>query len=106
MSHGFLIILVSGLVTLALRFLPFLIFGGKRETPALISYLGKVLPNAIMAMLVVYCLRSVSVLESPHGMPELLACVSVVLLHVWKRSTILSIMGGTVVYMLLTQLVF
>ena len=106
MSHAFLIILVSGAVTAAIRFLPFIIFGGKRQTPPFISYLGRVLPYAIMGMLVIYCLRGISFGAAPHGIPELIACAAVVLLHVWKRSTLLSIFGGTLCYMLLVQLVF
>ena len=106
MSHAFLIILVSGAVTAAIRFLLFLIFGGKRQTPPFISYLGRVLPYAIMGMLVIYCLRGISFASAPHGLPELIACAAVVLLHVWKRSTLISIFGGTLCYMLLVQLVF
>ena len=106
MSHAALIIAVAALVTVALRFLPFLLFGGKRENPSFIAYLGRVLPSAIMAMLVVYCLRNVQLTAAPFGIPELLSCAVVVLLHVWKRNTILSILGGTACYMLLVQLVF
>jgi len=106
MNHAFLIILVCGAVTMVLRFLPFLVFGGKKETPAFISYLGQVLPYAIMGMLVVYCLRNTSFVQSPHGIPEIISCAVVVLLHVWKRNNLLSILCGTVCYMLLVQLVF
>ena len=106
MSRAFLIILVSGAVTAAIRFLPFLIFSGKRQTPPFISYLGRVLPYAIMGMLVIYCLRGISFAAAPHGLPEMIACAAVVLLHVWKRSTLISIFGGTLCYMLLVQLVF
>lgn len=106
MSHAALIIAVAALVTVTLRFLPFLFFGGKRESPPFITYLGRVLPSAIMAMLVVYCLRNVQLTALPFGIPELLSCAVVVLLHVWKRNTILSILGGTACYMLLVQLVF
>ena len=106
MTHSILVIAVTALVTLVLRFLPFLVFGGKRETPAYISYLGRLLPYAVMAMLVVYCLRNISFLSAPFGAPELISCAVVALLHVWKRSSILSILGGTVCYMLLVQLVF
>ena len=101
-----LAIIVTALVTAATRFLPFLIFGTKRETPPFITYLGKVLPYAVMAMLVVFCLKNVSFLSSPHGIPEAIACALVVLLHVWKKNTLLSIVGGTACYMLLVQLVF
>lgn len=106
MSHAALIIAVSGAVTLALRFLPFLIFGGKRETPPYIVYLGKVLPYAIMGMLVIYCLRGISFTAAADFLPELIACAVVALAHIWKRNTLLSIISGTVSYMLLVQLVF
>ena len=105
-AHAMLIVAVTGIVTVALRFLPFLIFGGDRKTPAFISYLGKVLPYAIMAMLVVFCLKNVSLVSAPYGLPELISCAMVVLLHVWKRNTLISIIGGTVCYMVLVQLVF
>lgn len=106
MSHAALIIAVAGAVTLMLRFLPFLVFGGKRETPPYIVYLGKVLPYAIMGMLVIYCLRGISFTAAANFLPELIACAVVVLAHVWKRNTLLSIISGTVCYMLLVQFVF
>lgn len=106
MNHAVLVIAVTALVTMFLRFVPFLLFGGKKETPAYISYLGRLLPYAVMAMLVVYCLRNISFLSAPFGVPELISCAVVALLHVWKRSSILSILGGTACYMLLEQLVF
>ena len=93
-------------MTLLLRFLPFLIFNGKRETPPYIIYLGKVLPYAIMGMLVIYCLRGISFTAAANFLPELIACAVVVLAHVWKRNTLLSIISGTVCYMLLVQFVF
>ncbi len=104
--HDVLLIAVAVLVTMATRFLPFLIFGEKRKTPAIIEYLGKVLPCAIMGMRVVYCLKDVSFLSAPYGLLELIACVVVAALHVWKRNSLLSIGGGTVCYLLLVQLVF
>jgi branched-subunit amino acid transport protein AzlD len=104
--HSALMIAVIALVTAVLRFLPFLIFGENRKTPPLVSYLGQVLPYAIMGMLVVYCLKGVSLTASPFGIPELLGCTAVTLLHVWKRNTLLSIGAGTVCYMLLVQFVF
>ena len=106
MTHAALIIAVAGAVTLLLRFLPFLIFGGKRETPPFIVYLGKVLPYAIMGMLVIYCLRGISFTAAANFLPELIACAVVVLAHVWKRNTLLSIISGTVCYMLLVQFLF
>lgn len=104
--HDVLLIVVAVLVTMATRFIPFLIFGEKRKTPPIIEYLGKVLPCAIMGMLVVYCLKDISLLKAPFGLPELIACAVVAALHVWKRNSLLSIGGGTVCYMLLVQLVF
>lgn len=100
------LIAVSAAVTMLLRFLPFLIFGGDRKVPDTVTYLGKVLPSAIMAMLVVYCLRNVHITVASELIPSLIACGVVVLLHIWKRSSLLSIVGGTVTYMLLIQLVF
>lgn len=104
--HAFLIIAVIALVTMALRVLPFLIFGENRKTPPLVSYLRQVLPYAIMGMLVVYCLKGVSLTAVPFGIPEAIGCAVVVTLHVWKRNTLLSIGAGTVLYMILVQLVF
>lgn len=97
---------VSAAVTIALRFLPFIIFSAKKETPKVITYLGKYLPYAVMAMLVVYCLKSVNILAAPFGIPELIGVLAVVLLHIWRRNTLISIAGGTVLYMLLIQFVF
>lgn len=106
MLDSILIIAVAAIVTIALRFLPFLVFGKKKTAPALISYLGKVLPCAIMGMLVVYCLKGTT-LAAPDGwLPQLISCAVVVLLHVRKRNTLLSIGVGTVCYMLLVQFVF
>ena len=104
--HSALMIAVMALVTALLRFLPFLIFGKNRRTPPLISYLGQVLPFAIMGMLVVYCLKDISLTSAPFGAPELIGCTVVTLLHVWKRNTLLSIGAGTVCYMLLVQFIF
>ena len=100
------LIAVTALVIAATRFLPFLIFGEKRETPKLITYLGQVLPFAIMGMLVVYCLEDVSLASAPHGIPEALGCLIVAVLHIWKRNTLLSIAAGTVSYMLMVQFLF
>lgn len=99
-------IAVIALVTAALRFLPFLIFGENRKTPPLVTYLGQVLPYAIMGMLVVYCLKGVTLTRAPFGIPETIGCTVVAGLHIWKRNTLLSIGAGTVCYMLLVQFVF
>lgn len=92
--------------TMATRFLPFLVFRSDKPTPKYIQYLGKVLPGAIFGMLIVYCLRSVSVTEYSWGLPELITGAATVGLHLWKRKMLLSIAGGTVIYMLLVQFVF
>ena len=104
--HSILIVAVCALVTMGLRFLPFAVFRGDRPTPTYIVYLGKVLPYAIMGMLVVFCLKGVSLTAAPHGIPEFLGCAVTALLHIWKRNTLLSIVGGTAVYMVLVQMVF
>lgn len=97
---------ICALGTMTTRFLPFLIFRSNKPTPAYIQYLGKALPAAIFGMLVVYCLKNVSLLTGSHGLPELAAVLVTIGLHLWKRQTILSIVGGTACYMLLVQLVF
>lgn len=102
--HTFLLILVVSLVTIIIRFLPFVIF--RKKTPQAVLYLGKVLPYAVMGMLVVYCLKQVSLFRFPYGIPEAVSILAVVVLHKWKHNTLLSILVGTVTYMLLVQLVF
>lgn len=106
MSYDILIIAVVAIVTILIRFLPFIIFRGDKKTPDFITYLGKVLPYSIMAMLVVYCLKGMSIISSPHGLPEIISALVIIALHVWKRNTLLSIIAGTICYMLLVQLVF
>lgn len=91
--------------TMTTRFLPFLVFGGKRKVPAFVSYLGRALPLALFAMLVVYCLRDVDFVGGVHGLPELAAIAVTGGLHLWKRNMLLSIAGGTAFYMLLLQVV-
>ena len=98
------LIAVMSLTTILLRFLPFLIF--RKQTPPYITYLGKVLPPAIIGMLVVYCLKDVTIMSHPHGLPELIASLTVIVLQVLKRNALLSILSGTAVYMLLIQLIF
>ena len=104
--HSALIVAVVALVTIGLRFLPFAIFSGSKQTPPYVAYLGRVLPYAIMGMLVVYCLRNTSIASAPHGLPELISCAAVAALHLWKRNTLISIAGGTACYMVLIQLFF
>lgn len=103
-THSALLILIMAVVTWALRFLPFLIF--RKKTPAYIVYLGEVLPAALIGMLVIYCLREVNVTASPFGLPELIAGLSVVALQWWRRNSLISIVAGTVIYMVLINFVF
>lgn len=97
---------VIALGTMLTRFLPFIVFHADKPTPKFIIYLGKYLPPAIFGFLVIYCLKDVSLISGSYGLPELISIISVVLLHIWKRQMLLSIAGGTVIYMLLVQLVF
>lgn len=101
-----LIVAVISLVTILLRFLPFLIFNGNRKTPVIIEKLSKILPYAIMGMLVVYCLKDLNFTSVSGCLPQVIACVVVGVLYVWKRNTLLSIVCGTICYMVLVQLVF
>ncbi len=92
--------------TMATRFVPFFVFSANKPTPKYIQYLGKALPAAVFGMLVVYCLKDVSILSGSHGLPEVIAIAVTAALHLWKKRMLLSIAGGTVCYMLLVQLVF
>lgn len=97
---------VIALLTALIRFLPFMIFGGKRQVPRIIERLGGMLPYAIMGMLVVYCLKDVSFASLAGFLPPLIASVVVGVLYVWKRNTLISIIAGTACYMILVQIVF
>lgn len=99
-------VLVAGSAIQLTRMIPFLLFPSGKETPKFILYLGKVLPYAIITLLVVYCLQNTVVLSYPYGIPEAIAVAAVVLVHLWKRNNLLSIVGGTVLYMILVQFVF
>ena len=99
-------IALCALATMLTRFLPFLLFSSRRPTPKYVRYLGRALPPAIFGMLMVYCLKNVSIVSGSHGLPELIAIAVTVGLHLWKRQTLLSIAGGTIAHMLLIQLVF
>lgn len=101
-----LTILTVAAATALTRFLPFLIFPAGKPTPKYIQYLGKVLPSAVFGLLIVYCLKNVSLVSGSHGIPEVIAIAVTAGLHLWKRQMLLSIAGGTICYMLLVQLVF
>ena len=105
-GYSLILIAVMAAVTAFIRFSPFILFPEGRKRPRVITYLGNVLPYAVIGMLVVYCFKGKSLLAYPYCIPELLAAALVVGLHVWKRNTILSIVCGTVLYMILIQTVF
>jgi len=92
--------------TMTTRFISFIVFTNYKEPPAIISYLGKALPGAVMGMLVVYSYKDTPILTGTHGIPELIATVITVSLHLWRRNMLLSMVVGTVVYMILVQIVF
>lgn len=92
--------------TMITRFLPFVVFPAGKPTPKYIQYLGKVLPGAVFGMLVIYCLKNVSILDGTHGIPEAISIILVICLHLYKRQMLLSIAGGTICYMLLVQFIF
>jgi branched-subunit amino acid transport protein AzlD len=104
MLHSVAIIAVAAIVTLIIRAVPFVAFGG--EVPETVTYLGKVLPPAIMVILVIYCVKEINLFTGSHGIPELLSIAVVALLHIWKKNTLLSIAVGTILYMILVQVVF
>jgi len=101
--HAALVVAVCALVTVALRALPFLCFGGKRGIPRIVMRLGNTLPPAIMAALVVYCLKSVPYGTAGDAARQLIAAAAVAALHLWKKNTLLSIGAGTALYMLLLR---
>ena len=100
------IILVVSVTTFSTRVIPFLVFPKGKEIPKTVQYLGKVLTPAVIGMLVIYCLKNTTILNKPHGIPELISVTVVALLHIWKRNNLLSIGVGTVLYMFLIQVVF
>lgn len=105
-TQQIIIVAIAAIGTFLTRLLPFLIFPADKPTPKFIKYLGNVLPAAIFGLLVIYCLKNVSIFEGSHGIPEMVSIAVVVLLHLWKKQTLLSIAAGTVCYMLLIQFVF
>lgn len=104
--HAVLAIAIMAGVTFLTRFLPFLLFDRGEAPPKVVIYLGRVLPPAIIAMLIVYCLRGVSFAAPGGWVPQLVSVATVVILHLWRSNTLLSIFGGTILYMVLVQAVF
>jgi len=104
--HAMIVIAVMGLAVLATRIVPVLIFGRGGKVPEFILYLGRVVPYTAMGLLIVYCLRDVPVLDSPHRLPEIIALAVVTGTYLWKRNTILSVVIGTALYMFLVQSIF
>ena len=100
-----LMVVIISVITMLLRIIPFLVFEN-RKTPEFVVYLGKVLPYAIMGMLVVYCLRGTTFITNPYGIPEIISVLIVVMVHIWRRNTLLSILTGTLMYMMFVQFVF
>ncbi len=106
LTEQMITILMVVLGTMLTRFLPFLLFPADKPTPKYVQYLGNVLPAAVFGLLIVYCLKNVSLFSGSRGLPELIAIAVVVGLHYWKRQMLLSIAGGTICYMLLVQFIF
>ena len=106
LSQQIITIAVVILGTMVTRFFPFIIFPADKPTPKYIRYLGKVLPYAVVGLLVVYCFKSVSVTTYPFGLPELIGLTAVVLLHWWRKNMLISIAGGTIIYMVVSQNIF
>lgn len=106
LTQQIITILMVIIGTMLTRFLPFILFPAGKPTPKYIRYLGTVLPAAVFGLLVIYCMKNVSLFAGSHGIPELISISVVVVLHLWKRQMLLSIAGGTVCYMLLVQFMF
>lgn len=104
--YSAIMVVIIAVVTLLTRALPFLIFPENKKAPKVITYLSTVLPCSIMGMLVVYCLKGINFTVAPFGASEIIACLIVVVTYVWKRNTLISIISGTVSYMVLIQLIF
>ncbi|BAH07565.1 branched-chain amino acid transporter permease [Clostridium kluyveri] len=99
-------ILIMAVITFGTRLMPFIFWGKDKVTPKYILYIGNYLPPAIMAMLIIYCLRNVSLHAFPFGIPEAIGIITVAILHIWKRNNLISILSGTIVYMVAVQVIF
>lgn len=105
-SYTLLAILAMGAVTFGIRVAPFILFGKRKVTPKYVVYIGNYLPPAVMAMLIIYCLRNIKLYSFPFGIPEAIAIIVVAILHMWKHNNLISIIVGTIVYMIEVQLIF
>lgn len=104
--QSLVIILMITLGAQISRWLPFVAFSGKKELPQFVKYLGRVLPPALMGLIVVYCFKNTEILAGNHGLPELIASLVVIFTYKWKENLLISVGGGTAMYMLLLQFVF
>jgi len=105
-SHAIIVMVAMGIATIATRILPVVIFGRGKKVPDYILYLGKVVPYTAMGLLIVYCFKDLSISEAPHALPELIGMIIVVATYLWRRNTILSVVIGTVAYMVMVQFIF
>ena len=106
LSQQLITVLMIVIGTLITRALPFIVIPSGKPTPKFLKYLGNYLPGAVFAMLVVYCLKGVNLLSGSHGIPEAVALIAVIVIHLWKRQMLISISTGTVLYMILVQFMF
>ncbi len=102
-TQSLIIIITIAITTFITRVIPFILFPDNKETPNFIIYLGKVLPYSAIGMLVIYCIKDVSFTDTPFGLPEIISIVVIALLHKWKKNTLLSVGGGTILYMFIVQ---
>lgn len=105
-GQSLILILIITATTFLTRVIPFVIFPANKKTPRFVTYLGSVLPYAIIGMLIIYCLKNTVIVSYPYGLPEAISIAAVVAVHLWKRNTLVSIGIGTVIYMLLVQFIF
>lgn len=105
-TRALMIIIVVAVLTFATRLLPFIIFNRKKEVSKTVRYLGDILPKAVMAILIIYCLKDVNMFKIKSFAPSILAMTAVGLIHIWKRNNLISIGAGTLIYMILVQVVF
>ena len=105
-QQSLIVVLLISFITFLIRVIPFILFPSNKETPKYIVYLGTVLPYAIIGMLIIYCLKQVSISTFPFGLPEFISIIFIAIIHIWKKNALLSIGGGTILYMLLVQFIF